>query len=87
MVISIFSGEHFFFVPLPKIHHVNRLDYKFMYTLMVTLIFFNRRMRLNNNHKIFRSKYRLLSDWLNLPGYFLTSSFDNCEVLASIRSM
>ena len=84
--IYIFWGT-LFFVPLPKIHHVNRLDYKFMYTLMVTLIFFNRRMCLKNNHKIFRSKYLLLSDWLNLPGYFLTSSFDNCEVLASIRSM
>ena len=54
---------------------------------MVTLILFNRRMRLNNNHKIIRSKYLLLSDWSNLPGHFLTSSFDNCEVLASIRSM
>ena len=71
MVKSIFSDGTPFFVPLPKIYHVNRLDYRFIYTLMVTLIFFNRRIRLNNNHKIIRSKYLLLSDWLNLPAYFL----------------
>ena len=68
--IYIFWGTPFF-VPLSKIYHVNRFDYRFIYTLMVTLIFFNRRIRLNDNHKIIRSKYLLLSDWLNLLGYFL----------------